>query len=125
MDGAIRNITFLMQNAMSDLEKYINETDQTDPLIKIALIHYQFETIHPFLDGNGRIGRLLIQLFLTQTKVLELPSLSISYYLKRYRSEYYDRLTEVRRTGNYEQWLKALKNADIFILVLNIYLSSF
>ena len=95
-----------MIDAMSDLEKYINGHSTVDPLIRAGLIHYQFETIHPFLDGNGRIGRLLIQLYLTQTKVLELPSLSISYYLKRYRTEYYDRLTEVRRTGNYEQWLK-------------------
>ena len=95
-----------MLDGMSDLEKYMNTESFIDPLIRAGLIHYQFETIHPFLDGNGRIGRLLIQLFLTQTKVLELPSLSISYYLKRYRSEYYDRLTEVRRTGNYEQWLK-------------------
>lgn len=95
-----------MIDAMSDLEKYINGDSTIDPLIRAGLIHYQFETIHPFLDGNGRIGRLLIQLYLTQAKVLELPSLSISYFLKRYRSEYYDRLTEVRRTGNYEQWLK-------------------
>lgn len=95
-----------MVDAMSDLEKYVNADSSIDPLIKAGLIHYQFETIHPFLDGNGRIGRLLIQLFLTQTKVLELPSLSISYYLKRYRTEYYDRLTEVRRTGQYEQWIK-------------------
>lgn len=95
-----------MLNGMSDLEKYMNTESFVDPLIRAGLIHYQFETIHPFLDGNGRIGRLLIQLFLTQTKTLELPSLSISYYLKRYRSEYYDRLTDVRRTGQYEQWLK-------------------
>jgi len=95
-----------MIDTMSDLEKYVNGDSTVDPLIRAGLIHYQFETIHPFLDGNGRIGRLLIQLYLTQAKVLELPSLSISYFLKRYRSEYYDRLTEVRRTGNYEQWLK-------------------
>ena len=106
MDGAIRNITFLMQNAMSDLEKYINETDQTDPLIKIALIHYQFETIHPFLDGNGRIGRLMVNLFLKENQLLSYPTLYISYFLKRNRIEYYDRLTEVREKGNFEQWIK-------------------
>lgn len=95
-----------MKNAMSDLEKYINEIDETNPLIKIALIHYQFETIHPFLDGNGRIGRLMINLFLKEYSLLSYPTLYISYYLKRNRIEYYDRLTEVREKGNYEQWVK-------------------
>ncbi|MEF9940285.1 MAG: Fic family protein [Clostridium sp.] len=95
-----------MQNAMSDLEKYMNEIDQTDPLIKIALIHYQFETIHPFLDGNGRIGRLMVNLFLKENRLLSYPTLYISYFLKRNRIEYYDRLTEVREKGNFEQWVK-------------------
>lgn len=95
-----------MQNAMSDLEKYINEIDQTDPLIKIALIHYQFETIHPFLDGNGRIGRLMVNLFLKENRLLSKPTLYISYFLKRNRIEYYDRLTEVREKGHFEQWVK-------------------
>jgi Fic family protein len=95
-----------MQNAMSDLEKYINAVDTTDPLIKIALIHYQFESIHPFLDGNGRIGRLMVNLFLKENNLLSLPTLYISFFLKRNRIEYYDRLTEVREKGNYEQWIK-------------------
>ncbi|MEF9920214.1 MAG: Fic family protein [Erysipelotrichaceae bacterium] len=95
-----------MQIAMSDLEKYINEIDQTDALIRIALIHYQFETIHPFLDGNGRIGRLLVNLFLKENKLLSYPTLYISYFLKRNRIEYYDRLSEVREKGNFEQWVK-------------------
>ncbi len=95
-----------MDTAMSDLEKYINEEAQTDPLIKIALIHYQFETIHPFLDGNGRIGRLMVNLFLKENNMLSYPTLYISYYLKRNRIEYYDRLTEVREKGNFEQWIK-------------------
>ncbi|MEG0153939.1 MAG: Fic family protein [Lachnospiraceae bacterium] len=95
-----------MQNAMSDLEKYMNEIDQTDPLIKIALIHYQFETIHPFLDGNGRIGRLMVNLFLKENRLLSYPILYISYFLKRNRIEYYDRLTEVREKGHFEQWVK-------------------
>lgn len=94
-----------MQRGMSDLEKFINSDDDIDPLIKIALIHYQFETIHPFLDGNGRIGRLLIILFLIQKKILTSPSLYISYYLKKNRVEYYDRMSEVRKSGNYEQWV--------------------
>lgn len=95
-----------MAEAMSDLEKYMNAADQTDPLIKISLIHYQFETIHPFLDGNGRIGRLMINLFLKENGLLSLPTLYISYFLKRNRIEYYDRLTEVREKGDFEQWVK-------------------
>lgn len=95
-----------MVEAMSDLEKYINEDDALDALIRAALIHYQFETIHPFLDGNGRVGRLLITLFLMEKKVLTTPALYISYFLKKNRVEYYDRMTEVRTKGNYEQWIK-------------------
>lgn len=92
--------------AMSDLEKYINGTDKLDVLVRASLIHYQFETIHPFLDGNGRIGRLMITLFLMGNGILTTPALYISYFLKRNRVEYYDRLTEVRTKGNYEQWIK-------------------
>lgn len=95
-----------MTEAMSDLEKYINADDRLDGLIRAALIHYQFETIHPFLDGNGRIGRLLITLFLMEKKILTTPALYISYFLKKNRVEYYDRMTEVRSKGNYEQWVK-------------------
>jgi Fic family protein len=95
-----------MNIALDNLEKYINSQDETDPLIKIALIHYQFETIHPFLDGNGRIGRLLINLFLRDREILTYPTLYISYYLKRNRIEYYDRLNEVREKDNYVQWIK-------------------
>ena len=95
-----------METAMSDLEKYINDdADDMDLLIRAALIHYQFETIHPFLDGNGRVGRLLITLFLMENKLLSAPSLYISYYLKKNRVEYYDRMSEVRKSGNYEQWV--------------------
>ena len=94
-----------MQNAMSDLEKYINADDDLDALIRAALIHYQFETIHPFLDGNGRVGRLLITLFLMDKGILTTPALYISYFLKKNRVEYYDRMTEVRTKGNYEQWI--------------------
>ena len=94
-----------MLTAMSDLEKYINSDDPLDPLIQAALIHYQFETTHPFLDGNGRVGRLLITLFLMEKDILSTPALYISYYLKMNRIEYYDRMTQVRRTGDYEQWI--------------------
>ena len=100
-----------MINAMSDLEKYINSDDSLDLLIQAALLHYQFETIHPFLDGNGRVGRLLITLFLMDKKVLNSPALYISYYLKKNRIEYYDRMSEVRNKDNYEQWIKFFLNA--------------
>lgn len=95
-----------MQTAMSDLEKYINENVDYDPLIRGALIHYQFETIHPFLDGNGRIGRLLILLYLVEQGLLTKPVIYISYFFKKNQIEYYDRISEVRRTGNFEQWIR-------------------
>ena len=110
--STLKNASFIppspedMIQAMSDLEKYINADDELDVLIRVALIHYQFETIHPFLDGNGRIGRLLITLFLMEQKVLTTPALYISYFLKKNRIEYYDRMTEVRNKDNYEQWVK-------------------
>lgn len=95
-----------MNKAMADLEEYINSDDELDLLIQAALIHYQFETIHPFLDGNGRVGRLLITLFLMEKRRLSTPALYISYYLKNNRIEYYDRMSEVRNKNNYEQWIK-------------------
>lgn len=96
-----------MNAAISDLEKYMNDEHAgLDILIRAALIHYQFETIHPFLDGNGRVGRLLITLFLLDQKVLRTPCLYLSYFLKDNRIEYYDRMSEIRRSGNYEQWIK-------------------
>lgn len=95
-----------MIDAMSDLEKYINTDDDLDVLTKAALIHYQFETIHPFLDGNGRIGRLLIVLYLLNKKIISTPSIYVSYFLKKNRVEYYDRMPEVRAKGNYEQWIR-------------------
>ena len=95
-----------MTTALSDLEKYMNEDDEYDPLIRIALIHYQFETIHPFLDGNGRIGRLMILLYLMEQGYLAKPIIYISYFLKKNQTEYYDRMTEVRKSGNYEQWVR-------------------
>ncbi|MEG2541135.1 MAG: Fic family protein [Clostridia bacterium] len=94
-----------MKIAMSELEKYINE-NETDILIKTALVHYQFETIHPYLDGNGRIGRMLITLMLLDSQILKSPILYLSLFLKTNRIEYYDRLSEVRNKGNYEQWVK-------------------
>lgn len=95
-----------MEEAMSDLEKYYHTDNGLDVLVRAALIHYQFESIHPFLDGNGRIGRLLITLYLMEKGVLTTPALYISYFLKQNRIEYYDRMTEVRNKDNYEQWVK-------------------
>ena len=101
--STIRNARYIppnpedMQTAMSDLEKYMNGDDSLDPLIQAALIHYQFETTHPFLDGNGRVGRLLITLFLMEKGILSHPALYISYFLKMNRIEYYDRMTQVRK----------------------------
>lgn len=98
--------TLDMAECMSDFENYINFDDETDDLIKTALLHYQFETIHPFLDGNGRVGRLLITLFLMSAGLISSPALYLSCYLKSNRIEYYDRMSEVRKSGNYEQWVK-------------------
>lgn len=95
-----------MKECISDFEKFMNTEDNTDIFVKAALLHYQFETIHPFLDGNGRIGRLLITLFLMQNQAVSSPILYLSYYLKSNRIEYYDRMAEVRKSGNYEQWIK-------------------
>ena len=94
-----------MKDAMADLEKFLH--DATLPmLIHCGLAHAQFETIHPFLDGNGRVGRLLITFLLCQRNALHKPLLYLSAYLKRHRSEYYDRLTAIREKGEWEGWLK-------------------
>lgn len=104
----------MMIEAMSDLEKFINDDfDNINPLVKVALIHYQFETIHPFLDGNGRIGRMLIVLFLIDKKIINYPIFYISYFFKKNRVEYYDRLAEVRAKGNFEQWIKFFLSAVV------------
>ena len=90
---------------MQDLERFIN-SDTYPPLIKAGIAHVQFETIHPFLDGNGRIGRLLIVLGLVADGLQSEPILYPSYYFKRFRSEYYANLDGVRRKGDWESWLK-------------------
>lgn len=95
-----------MMHSLSNLESFIHQNDSMDPLVKIALVHYQFETIHPFLDGNGRIGRLLISVLLKQYGLLHEDTLYLSYYLKKNRVEYYDRLMDVRIKGHYESWIR-------------------
>ena len=95
-----------MQMCLSELERFINSDVALDPIAKAALVHYQFETIHPFLDGNGRLGRLLVTLLLIDEGVLSRPVIYPSYQLKLRRAEYYEWLTRVRETGDYEGWVR-------------------
>lgn len=91
---------------LTDWENYLNETPEAPTLIRCGLMHYQFETIHPFLDGNGRMGRLIIGLLLMQERRLASPLLYLSGYLETHRREYYDRLQAVRERGDVEAWLQ-------------------
>jgi Fic family protein len=95
-----------MAAALDNLEKFFHDQRFMPTLIKVGLIHAQFETIHPFLDGNGRLGRLLITFLLCQKGVLKQPLLYLSYFFKKYRTEYYDRLQAIRDKGDWERWLK-------------------
>lgn len=95
-----------IMRCLDDMEKFIHDEDKPVPvLVKAALLHVQFETIHPFLDGNGRIGRLLITLVLCAENVLSAPSLYLSLYLKTYCDDYYDHLSQVRLKGAWEEWI--------------------
>ena len=91
--------------ALGDLETFLHARDELPPLVKIALAHVQFETIHPFLDGNGRVGRLLITFLLTERDVLGKPVLYLSHYFKQHRQAYYEHLQAVREQGAWEAWL--------------------
>jgi Fic family protein len=95
-----------MNQALYDLEKFLHDSTPIPALIRVGLAHAQFETIHPFFDGNGRTGRLLITFLLCEQNILKRPLLYISHYFKKYRAEYYDRLQAVRDSGNWEGWLK-------------------
>lgn len=95
----------LVPEALSDLERFLHREDDLPLLVKIALAHAQLETIHPFLDGNGRVGRLLITFLLCERKVLAKPVLYLSWYFMRHRQAYYDRLQAVRDDGDWEGWL--------------------
>jgi Fic family protein len=95
-----------MVAALDNLEKFLHDSRGLPPLVQCGLAHAQFETIHPFLDGNGRVGRLLITLLLCEQRILSRPLLYLSVYLKAHRAEYYDRLTAVRTGGDWEGWLR-------------------
>jgi Fic family protein len=92
-----------MEEAMPELEQYINGSDTYDPLIQAVLVHYPFETIHPFLDDNRHIGRLRSLLYLIERKLLSKPVIYVSCFLKQNQIEYYDRISKVRRSGNHER----------------------
>jgi len=117
--GTIRDAIFIpppaneVENCMAALEKFIHAEDKIPTLVKCAFIHSQFETIHPFLDGNGRIGRLLITLYLHSNNILSYPLLYLSYFFKKYRVEYYDYLLKVRTEGEWENWIAFFLQAII------------
>jgi Fic family protein len=96
----------LVRDLIQDWESFANDDLEMPPLIKCALMHYQFEAIHPYLDGNGRVGRLLVVLFLCATKILPSPLLYLSAYFERDRNEYYDQLFRVSATGDWQTWLR-------------------
>ena len=93
------------EKALGELELYLHQSQTLPALVDCAMIHYHFETIHPFLDGNGRLGRLLITFYLHWQGVMDKPLLYLSYYFKRNRQEYYDRLNLARESGDFEQWI--------------------
>ena len=95
-----------MNEALDAFEKYLHAPSDLPPLIRMALIHYQFEAIHPFVDGNGRIGRLLISLLLCEEKILPSPLLYLSAFFERHRKEYYDHLLAISQRGDWEGWVE-------------------
>lgn len=107
----LREATFVpppphvVPQALADLERFLHTENPLPPLVHVGLAHAQLETIHPFLDGNGRVGRLLITFLLTEKKLLGRPVLYLSHFFKRHRAEYYERLQAVRDAGDWEAWL--------------------
>ncbi len=95
----------------SNLEKYIHSEDVIDPLVQIAIAHYQFEAIHPFMDGNGRVGRLLVPLFLYEKKITAYPNIYISEFLEKHRDIYYELLRDVSEKENWIPWIKFFLDA--------------
>ena len=100
----------VIRTKLANLEKFINEYHKIDPLIKLAILHYQFEAIHPFLDGNGRTGRILLLLYLKLEKLLEIPAIYLSEYIIRNRSRYYKYLREVTEKGLWENYILYMLN---------------
>ncbi|HEY6102084.1 MAG TPA: Fic family protein, partial [bacterium] len=109
--ATLREATFvpppphIVPEVLGNLETFLHQEDDIPVLVKVGLAHAQFETIHPFLDGNGRMGRLLITLLLTERGKLARPVLYLSHYFRQRRAEYYDRLQAVRNAGDWEGWL--------------------
>ncbi len=95
-----------MQECLGDLEKFLHSETRLPPVVQAALVHYQFETIHPFLDGNGRIGRLLVTLLLCQKNVLSKPLLYLSAFFEKHRQEYYELLLSVSQGGQWRKWIE-------------------
>jgi len=95
-----------MNLVLVDLEKFIHTSTDIPAIVRAAMIHYQFEAIHPFLDGNGRVGRLLMALLPAEWQILPQPLLNLSVYFERYRQEYYDHLLAVSQLGDWETWLR-------------------
>lgn len=95
----------IIQELLTNLEQYINEPNFIDPLVNMAIIHYQFETIHPFYDGNGRTGRIINILYLILKELLDIPILYLSSYIIQHKTDYYRLLQEVRTKDNWEEWI--------------------
>jgi Fic family protein len=93
------------ENCIAELERYINEPDNTDPLVRAFMAHYQFEAIHPFLDGNGRVGRLLLAVMIHKACSLQAPWLYLSPYFDKHKDEYIDRLFKVSTLGDWNSWI--------------------
>jgi Fic family protein len=117
--STLRDATFVppapdaVPGALGDLERFLHQEDALPVLVKVGLAHAQFETIHPFLDGNGRMGRLLVTFLLTERGRLAYPVLYLSHYFRRHRAEYYERLQAVRDAGDWEGWLAFFLNGVI------------
>ena len=95
----------IIRDKLADLEKFINQNDSLDPLIKMALMHYQFEAIHPFADGNGRTGRILLLLYLKMEKLLDIPAIYLSEYIIKNKTEYYKKLRNVTEKNDWENFI--------------------
>lgn len=102
-----------MHQLLGELEKFIHSDSELPAIIRVALIHYQFEAIHPFLDGNGRVGRLLVLLLFCEWKLLRLPILNLSIYIEHYRLTNYDLLLNVSKSGEWEDWIKFFLSGSV------------